>query len=180
MSYVKGQRMQKPRKLILRFTLSAALVSLLFLIPNHLNAQATATRSRDAEASAFVTYSRVTLDYGPAGERRDHRRGLYQVSSRSSPRRSKFVSRPLPGRLWLRGPSAAVCAWNINGRYFHPYVDFLVSKGTITFANKNFLGSNGTGSNGSIVYSYGGGVDYDFADQWCRARGLSGRIVEFE
>jgi len=42
----------------------------------------------------------------------------------------------------------------------------MVSKGSISFAQKSYIGSNGAGSNGSVVYSMGGGVDYDFADQW--------------
>lgn len=157
--------MQKPRKLILRFTLSAALVSLSFLIPDHLNAQATATRSREAEASAFVTYSRVNLDYGPAGNGGtfglDYTR-FFQLVSPSLEVRFKTASGKVVGERTFGGGLRLEHQWS----YFHPYADFLVSKGTITFANKNFIGSNGTGSNGSIVYSYGGGVDYDFADQW--------------
>ncbi len=158
--------MQKPRKLILRFALSAtALVSLSILGPNSLNAQATATRSRDAEASAFVAYTRLSPDYGPAGNGvtvgADYTRYLPIVSP-SLEVRFKTGSGVSAGERTFGGGLRLEHQWS----YFHPYVDFMVSTGTITFPQKNFIGGNGIGSNGSIVYSYGGGVDYDFADQW--------------
>jgi opacity protein-like surface antigen len=48
----------------------------------------------------------------------------------------------------------------------HLYADLIASVGTIDFADKNARGSNGTGANGSVVYTYGAGVDYDLTGQW--------------
>jgi len=157
--------MQKPRRLTLRLALPAMLVFLSILIPDRLNAQATATRSREADASTFVAYSRVTMDYGAPGDGvtvgANYTRYLPFVSP-SLEIRFKTASGITVGERTFGGGLRLEHQWS----YFHPYADFMVSKGTITFADKNDIGSNGTGSNGSIVYSYGGGVDYDFADQW--------------
>lgn len=157
--------MRNPQKPILRFALSAALLSLLILVPNHMNGQATATRSREADASGFIAYTRLSPDYASAGN------GV--TIGADYTRYFRLVSPALEIRYKI-APAPAVTESTFGGglrlehqfSYFHPYVDLLVSKGTITFANKNYIGSNGTGSNGSVVYSYGGGVDYDFADQW--------------
>ena len=157
--------MQKPRRLTLRFALPAMLVFLSILVPDSLNAQATATRTREAEASAFVAYTRLSPDYGPSGNGvtvgANYTR-YFPIISPALEIRFKTGSGASVGERTFGGGLRLEHQWS----YFHPYVDFMVSKGTITFANKNYIGSNGTGSNGSIVYSYGGGVDYDFADQW--------------
>ena len=49
----------------------------------------------------------------------------------------------------------------------HPYADFLVSAGTITFTHPN-IDSRGRlyKSDDSIVYTYGGGFDYDLTPRW--------------
>jgi hypothetical protein len=167
MNDVRGQQMQiqNPRKLILRVALSAALVFLSILTPENMMAQATATRSRVADASAFVAYTRLSPDYGPSGN------GV--TIGGDYTRYFRFVSPALEVRF-KTGTGASVGERTFGGglrlehqiSYFHPYADFMISTGTITFAQKDYLGSNGTGSNGSVVYSYGGGVDYDFSDQW--------------
>lgn len=156
---------QNLRRLILRFALSVALVSLSVVVPEHLSAQALPTRSRVAGASAFVTYTRLDPDYSTDGNAvtvgGDYTRFL------------KFVSPSIEARF-KTGSGPAVTETTFGGgirvehqiRYFHPYGDFLISDGLITFAQKDFIGGNGKGSNSSVVYSFGGGVDYDFADQW--------------
>lgn len=141
------------------------MLSLLILVPNRVQAQATAARSREAGLSAFVAYTRLNPDYGPAVN------GVTVGGDYT--RFFKYISPALEVRF-KTSSTISVAERTFGGgvrmehqfRYFHPYADFLVSSGTITFAKKNYIGSNGTGSNGSIVYSYGGGVDYDFADQW--------------
>lgn len=145
--------------------MSAAMLSLLVLVPNRAQGQATAARSREAGLSAFVAYTHLSPDYGAAVK------GVTVGGDYT--RFFKYLSPAIEVRF-KTSSTGAVAERTFGGGvrverqflYFHPYVDFLVSSGTITFAQKNYIGSNGTGSNGSIVYSYGGGVDYDFADQW--------------
>jgi hypothetical protein len=147
--------------------LSTAMVSLTILAPDQLRAQATPVRSRAAELSGFVGYTNLTPDYGGG-----HNSGI--TIGADYLKYLRWLSPSLEVRFKTAPGGVAVGERTFGGglrlehqiSYFHPYVDFLVSSGTITFVNKAYLGSNGTGSNGSVVYSYGGGVDYDFANQW--------------
>jgi len=158
-------REQNLQRLILKFALTTALVSLTVLAPKRLSAQAAPTRSREAGASAFVTYSRLDPDYSTGGN-------AVTVGGDYT-RFFRFISPSIEGRF-KTGSGPAVTETTFGGgiraetqiKYFHPYGDFLVSDGLISFAQKDYIGSNGKGSNSSLVYSFGGGVDYDFADQW--------------
>lgn len=157
-----GQNLQR---LILRFALTAAVVCLTLLAPERLSGQAAPTRSREAGASAFVTYSRLDPDYSTGGN-------AVTVGGDYT-RFFRFISPSIEGRF-KTGSGPAVTETTFGGgirvetqiKYFHPYGDFLVSDGLISFAKKEYIGSNGKGSNNSLVYSFGGGVDYDFADRW--------------
>lgn len=152
------------RTTFLGYALMSALM-LVVLLPGRMSAQATPTRTREAGITAFAAYSRIAPDYGPAGN------GITVGAAYTY--FLKYLSPSLEAR-YKHGSATAVNESTFGGglrvehtiSYFHPYADFLISKGSITFANKNYIGSNGTGSNGSIVYSVGGGVDYDFADNW--------------
>lgn len=156
---------QNSRRMILGFVLSPALMSLSMLVPNQMMAQATAARSREAGVSGFVAYTRLNPDYGASVN------GITVGADYT--RFYKYLSPAIELRFKTSG-TQAVAERTFGGgvrvehqiSYFHPYADFLVSQGTVTFAQKYYIGSNGTGTNGSIVYSFGGGVDYDFADQW--------------
>lgn len=156
---------QNPQRMVLRLALLAQIVCLLALAPNQMCAQATAARSREAGLAAFGTYSRVVTDYDIPGNG-------FTVGGDYT-RFYKFLSPAVEARFKY-GKGRAVNERTFGGgirverqfKYFHPYADFLISSGTITFASKNEIGANGTGSNGSVVYSVGGGVDYDFAETW--------------
>lgn len=167
MRFLKGQRMQRQnlRRLVLRSALLAPLASLLVLVPNQLSAQATAARSRPAGVSGFFTYTRLAPDYGGSVNAftlgGDYTK-FYRLVSPAVEVRFKKSSLGTVSERTFGGGIRVEHAIS----YFHPYGDFLISSGTINFAGKNYIGANGTGSNGSVVYSYGGGVDYDFADQW--------------
>lgn len=153
---------RQPRRMIL---LPAAILCLLVLTPSLLDAQATPARVREAGLSTFVTYTRLSPDYDIAGN------GVTVGAAYT--RFFKLFSPSVEARFKY-GQGRAVNERTVGGgirveraiSYFHPYADFLISSGTITFAQKYYIGSNGTGSNNSMVYSVGGGVDYDFADQW--------------
>lgn len=154
-----------PRRLILKIGLLAALVSVTVVGPQYLNAQAAPTRSRVAGAIAFVTYTWLNPDYGSSGD-------AVTVGGDYT-KFYKFLSPSLEARF-KTGSGLAVSEETFGGglrvehqiKYFHPYIDFLVSNGWIHFAEKDYIGSNSNSSNSSIVYSFGGGMDYDVSDQW--------------
>lgn len=156
---------QHPQRTVLRLALLVSAVCLLALAPSKINAQATAARSREAGMSVFGMFSRVWPDYSTPGNG-------FTVGADYT-RFFKWASPSLEARF-KKADAAAVNERTIGGgirversfSYFRPYVDALVSSGTITFAGKNYIGANGTGTNGSIVYSLGGGLDYDISDQW--------------
>lgn len=148
-------------------TQAALAAMLLFLLPPaRISAQATAARSREASLSAFGMFApHMTPDYGQAVKAftvgGDYTR-FYQVISPAIEFRYKDSTMGAVSERTIGGGIRVERSFS----YFRPYADFLVSSGTINFAQKDYIGSNGTGSNSSIVYSYGGGLDYDFADQW--------------
>ena len=122
--------------------LPTALVALALLAPDQLSAQATAVRSRAAELSGFVAYSNTTPDYGGG-----HNSGITVCADylKYLPWLSPAIEmryKTTPG-----GANAAVGESTFGGgirvehqiSLFHPY---------------------------AVVYSYGGGLDYDFAKQW--------------
>jgi hypothetical protein len=155
------------RNIRLFILLPIALV-LLALTPR-LWAQATAVRSRTAEVSSFVGFTSVAPDYGGG-----HNEGL--VWGADYMWYLPWLSPAIEARYKITpgGTNAAVGQTTFGGgiriehqfSYFHPYADFMVSNGWISFAQDDYLGGNGVGHNTSVVYSYGGGLDYDFARQW--------------
>lgn len=158
-------RRRQPRRKVLRLALPALLLSLPVLLTSQMSAQATAARSRAAGISAFGMFGRLTPDYGGPVKAYtvggDYTR-FFQVISPAIEFRYKGSTTGTVSEKTIGGGIRVERSFS----YFRPYADFLISKGTIDFAQKNLIGANGTGTNGSVVYSYGGGVDYDFADQW--------------
>ncbi len=142
-----------------------AVALLLLLLPGRINAQATAARSREASLSAFGMFTHLTPDYGGPVKAftvgGDYTR-FFQVLSPALEFRYKDSAMGTVSEKTYGGGIRVERSFS----YFRPYADFLISKGTINFAQKYYIGANGTGTNGSVVYSYGGGLDYDFADQW--------------
>lgn len=166
MKIVRGQRMQRQnlRRTALRFALLAPLLSLLVVAPRAANAQATAARSREADLSTFFAYSRVSPDYDIPGNGftvgADYTKIFHLLSPALEVRFKKANGRAVNERTFGGGVRVERAF-----SYFRPYADFLISDGNITFAKKYYIGSI-NGSNSSIVYSIGGGLDYDFADAW--------------
>jgi hypothetical protein len=128
-----------------------------------LEAQATPAASRQGEISVYGAYSRVWPDYGVEKDNgaifgAEYTRFMNSLLNPSLELRGKVVSGPnVNQRTWGGG---------IRGvhrfRNFYPYIDFLVSAGTIQF-DRPFIDARGKlyTSDNSIVYSAGGGVDYD-------------------
>lgn len=138
------------------------------LRPTALLAQATPVAVRKAEISAFAAFTRVTPDYGPFSNKGftfgvDYLRPVRWFLKPSLEFRGTFTpgetvgERTLGGGLRVEHP-----VWRI-----HPYADFLVSAGTITFTHPS-IDSRGRlyKSDDSIVYTYGGGLDYDLTRRW--------------
>jgi hypothetical protein len=131
--------------------------------PQFLKAQAEPAASKIGEISAYGAYSHVWPDYDPGTDNGaifglDYTRFLHWVLTPSLELRGKVASGPnVNERTWGGG---------IRGEHrfgnFYPYADFLVSSGTINF-NQPIIDVSGKlyKSDNSIVYSVGGGVDYD-------------------
>jgi len=126
--------------------------------------QAAPTSQRKAEISAFAMYSRLTPDYGPTNNNGMTLGANYTRFTRwwvkpSVEFRYKIANGVTADEKTVGGGIRGV---KQIGR-FSPYVDFMVSYGTLNLhlPNPPVLpdGSPYT-SDTSIVYSYGGGMDY--------------------
>ena len=142
------------------------LVLLLIFSIGNLWAQSLPARTRRAELSAFGMYSNVAPDYGiepnvgfTAGG--DFTK-LFKFTSLSLEVRYKNTVGVNVGEITAGGGPRLEYRWT----RLHLYGDLLASGGRITFANRYARGSNGTGANGSVVYSYGAGADVDLTGQW--------------
>jgi opacity protein-like surface antigen len=140
----------------------------LILVPAPLWAQARPVAVKKADISAFAAFTRVTPDYD-APSNKGFTFGVDVM---------KPVRWFLKPSLEFRGtiaPGPTVNENTFGGGVkvehpiwrLHPYADFLVSAGTITFKHPN-IDSRGRlyKSDDSIVYTYGGGFDYDLTPRW--------------
>jgi hypothetical protein len=149
----------------------------LLLVPGgtaSLNAQAIPIRERRAELSTFVTYTRVTPDYG------QYDNGGVSFGVDYS-RYMRFVTPAVEFRIKIANGSVVdertygggIRLERQIGERFHPYGLFLISSGHINYNFKppNIL-PNGKPytSDSSVVYSYGGGLDFDVTPNFA-ARG---------
>jgi hypothetical protein len=111
-------------------------------------------------------YSNVTPDYGIEPNTGFTVGGdftkLFKFTSLSLEGRYKNTVGPNVGERTVGGGPRFEYRWT----RLHFYVDLLASTGRITFADKYARGSNGTGANASVVYSYGAGADLDLSGQW--------------
>ncbi|MEO8737637.1 MAG: outer membrane beta-barrel protein [Edaphobacter sp.] len=152
-------------KKFLKLIFPAAL--LMALSPGSLRAQAGPAATKKAEISAFAMYSRVSPDYGTKNNGitfgGDYTRRMHWFLVPSLEVRATFApgntvgERTFGGGLRVEHP-----IWRL-----HPYADFLVSAGTITFTHPS-IDSRGRlyKSDNSLVYTYGGGLEYDVTSRW--------------
>jgi|KBSMisStaDraftv2_1062788.scaffolds.fasta_scaffold767614_1 hypothetical protein len=157
------------------FTLSlfAFVVSLVPDGTASLNAQAVPTRERKAEVTAFATYTHVTPDYGP-----QNNNGVTFGVGYS--RYMRFLTPAIEFRVKIaNGETVDQTTYGGGIRLehqlqnFHPYGLFLISSGNIDYHFRTPpIMSNGKPylSDSSIVYGYGGGLDYDITEHFA-ARG---------
>jgi hypothetical protein len=128
--------------------------------------QSLPARTRSAEFTAFGMFTSLDPDYGP------YVNPGFTVGADFT-KLMKFTSISLEARF-KNAPGVEVGEKTAGGgpRFeyrwtrIHLYADLFASAGRITFANKYARGSNSTGYNGSVVYTYGGGIDYDITGQW--------------
>ncbi|WP_035348097.1 outer membrane protein [Edaphobacter aggregans] len=141
------------------------------------NAQAVPTAARKAELSTFMTYTRLTPDYGP----QQNNGVMIGVDCALFTRYLRYVTPAVEFRMkFANGDTVDQKTYGggirvekeFRGR-FHPYANFLVSAGYINYNFKppNIL-PNGKPytSDTSVVYSYGGGLDLDMTPNFS-ARG---------
>jgi len=137
-------------------------------LPGNLQAQANPAASKTADISVFGTYSRVSPDYGPQTN------NGYTFGANYTRYMHWFVNPSLEFRAKI-APGTTVDEKTFGGgirverqfKKFHPYADFLISAGTIDFQFPNIdVRGKLYKSDDSIVYSTGGGLDYDITSQW--------------
>jgi opacity protein-like surface antigen len=148
---------------------------LLLISASALHAQATPTASKPVAASVFGAYSLVFTDRKinlntPAATNSEStiNSGFTFGADISANLPHGFIP-SLEGRIKL-APGSFVSENTYGGgvrlehrfQYFHPYIDFLMSYGTISFKQ---LHSSYPDDN-SIVYSPGGGLDYNITPNW--------------
>ena len=130
--------------------------------------QAVPTASKTSELSFYGAYAHVWPDYGTEQDNG----AIFGVEYTRFLRCFLTPSLVLRGKV-VAGPVADQRSWGggIRGQRrlgnFYPYIDFLVGAGTITFTHP-FIDVTGRlyESDNSVVYSLGGGVDYDFASHF--------------
>jgi hypothetical protein len=130
-----------------------------------LHAQANPAAQKTGDLSVFVLYTRLTPDYGPTNNNGftlglDYTRYTRWWVKPSIELRGKIANgatvdeKSFGGGIRMEKPIGS----------FHPYADFLINAGSINFhlTNPPILpdGKPYT-SDGTIAYSYGGGLDYD-------------------
>jgi hypothetical protein len=142
------------------------LALLLTLASAPMRGQSLPARTRSAELTAFGMFTSLEPDYGP------YVNPGFTVGGGFT-KLMKFTSLSLEVR-YKNAPGVEVGEKTAGGgpRFeyrwtrIHLYADLFASAGRITFANRYARGSNSTGYNGSVVYTYGGGIDYDITGQW--------------
>ena len=147
------------------FTTAAILAT---LVPARLSAQARPVATKKAEISAFGMYSRVSPDWGPPGQAgitfgADYMRATHWFLIPSHEFRATFAPGDTVGERTIGG---GLRVDHPLGR-FRPYADFLVSSGVITFTHPHLdIRHKLYKSDDSIVYTYGGGLEYDLTHTW--------------
>ncbi len=130
------------------------------------HAQATTeTASQSLRIRPFATYSRVDTDYGgtnngaTVGVDLDFKvPHLYGIRPGLDVREVFSSGDVVNERSFSGGPQIVFNA----GRY-HPYADFLIGAGTITFPHPTIPGYT---HDNSTVYSFGGGIDVSVTQSW--------------
>jgi hypothetical protein len=146
-------------------TLFVITVILLFLPGLKIHAQAIPAARKTGDLSVFALYNRLTPDYGPTNNNGiafgvDYTRYTRWWVKPSIEFRGKIAHGSTVDESAFGG---GIRAEKPLGRY-HPYMNFLVSAGSIHYhlLNPPIL-PNGKPytSDGTVTYSYGGGVDFD-------------------
>lgn len=153
---------------VLRSTLAILFSAVLLVVPGKLIAQAIPAASKQADISVFGAFSRVNPDYGP----QKNNGVMYGVDY------TRYMHWFVTPSLEFRGrvnPGETVGERTVGGgirlehpiQRFHPYADFLVSAGTLTFSHPIIdVRHKLYKSDDSIVYSMGGGVDVDVTSRF--------------
>jgi hypothetical protein len=150
----------------LRAGLGACLALLLVFCSVVLRGQSLPVRTRSAELSAFGMYTTLIPDYGVQPNVGYTVGGdftkIFKFTALSLEFRFKDAFGPVVREQTIGFGPRLEYRWT----RLHLYGDFSAGAGNIYFADKNARASNGTGANGSVVYTYGGGADLDLTGQW--------------
>ena len=149
-----------------RFLSATILGALLIIEGATLHAQSSPTAQKTGEISAFVLYTRLTPDYGPTNNNgmifgADYTRFTRWWVNPSLEFRAKITSGSTVDEKSFGG---GIRLEKQLHEKFHPYADFLVSAGYINYNFKpppTLINGQPYTSDSTVVYSYGGGLDYD-------------------
>jgi len=153
--------------------LFAFVVSLVPVGTAKLSAQAVPTRERKAELTTFATYTHVTPDYGPQNNNGVTFGVGYSRSIRFLTPTVEFRVKIANGETVDEKTYGGGLRVEHQFSNFHPYGLFLISAGYIDYHFRTPpIMSNGKPylSDNSVVYGYGGGLDYDITEHFA-ARG---------
>ena len=143
-----------------------ALFSLLVCPCTALRAQGLPARTRAAELTAFGMYTILAPDYGAQQNFGITTGGDFTKIFTNTALSLEFRFKNTDGSTVGEQTLSVGPRFDYRWPRLQLYADLLVGAGEIKFANKNTRGSNGTGFNGSVVYTYGIGVDYNLTSQW--------------
>ena len=141
------------------------IVTTLLATAGTIHAQARPTAQKTGDLSVFALYTRLTPDYGPTDNNGvtfglDYTRYTSWWVKPSIEFRTKIANGTTVDERSVGGGFRAVKPIGS----FHPYVDFLISAGSINFHQSDpYILENGKPytSDGTVTYSFGGGLDVD-------------------
>jgi len=150
------------RKIDTRFAGITLLAITLFVVPLMLHAQSTLTAEKPLDISVFGGYIYLDPDIGKPSDRGNgvsvgadvsHSFGWHITPSFEV--RANYADAPFASE------STVLFGLRVKSDFrhrFHPYADFLFGAGHIIFTSPP---ASGYRSDKSVVYSYGGGMDFD-------------------
>jgi hypothetical protein len=162
------------RKIDARYASLLLLAIVLIHAPRVLQAQSTATADNSMDMSVFGGYLYLNPDYGRSGSGGTVGADLTRYLSgwRFAP---SFEVRGNYATTSDVSESTALVGFRVKTDFrgrFHPYADFLVGVGRINFDQPS---SPSYTHDGSVVYSYGGGVDIDVHNNFAAKFDFSGQ-----
>ena len=148
--------MRLPHRLLLVFCVT---------LPSVAYTQAVSTANNTTSLSVFAGVSRVSTDYNAqeygftvGGDVTHH---FHLLDGSLEARYTRATGAPVSESSFAGGIKAGK-----QYRAFHPYLDFLIGQGTITFIHPIIFPSGPYAGDNSVIYVAGAGLDYDITPRF--------------